>query len=133
MFTALAALQRKYAIAKAEHDSVQERFTSYEAEFLRRLGIEADELFSIEKDDDFDRACDLFDAVLAASGFGRAPRDLPKIRQFLKAAENALIEIGLTLAPKGIRETLRKSKSLEIRRRLIDLAYRLDPGTVPTR
>lgn len=130
MFTALAALQRKYAIAKAEHDSAQERFTSYEAEFLCRLGIEADELFSIEKDDDFDRACDLFDADPRAVELSE---DLDRCAGALKAAENALIEIGLTLAPKGIRETLRKSKSLEIRRRLIDLAYRLDPGTVPTR
>ncbi len=130
MFTVLAAMQREYAIAKAANDAAQERLTHYEAEFLRRLGIEADEIFSIEKDDDFDLACDLFDADPRAVELSE---DLDRCAEALKSAENALIEIGLTLTPKGIRETLRKSKSLEIRRRLIDLAYRLDPGTVPTR
>jgi hypothetical protein len=52
-------------------------------------------------------------------------------RLALKAAEKALIEYALTLAPPKIRETLRQGiKEVKIREQLINTVMKLDTKTV---
>lgn len=121
-------IQKAYAVAKADYDSAKESLEGYERQWLQNNGYDVTSLYHIEDDADFDAACAKYDSDPTAADLSKR---LDAYSEILKIAENALIEMGLNLAPTGIQETLRKSKSIEVRNRLIDLAFRLDTKTVP--
>lgn len=121
-------IQKAYATAKAAYDAASQAVDTYEARWLQSNGYGVTSLFHIDDEDQFDAACAKYDADQTAAALSEK---FDACRRSLRAAENDLIEMGLQLAPAGIRESLRASKSVEVRNRLIDLAFRLDTRTVP--
>ena len=126
-------VQREYAVAKAAREAAEEVLSSAEKAYIKEHGIVNDdgsvpeEIWMIKDEEMFDKAnegfekehSELTNAFLAAS-------------KALDDAEDALISWGISIAPAGIRETLEKSrKDYRYRSRLIDLAFRVDPRTVP--
>ena len=79
----------------------------------------------------FEKANEEFSAQVAACGLGAGNNTA---RAALKAAEDGLIEYGLSLVPVNVRGTLEQGmkERSAVRQQLIDLALRLDPSTVPS-
>ena len=127
--------QKAYAKAKATAEALFEAMKENEARFIVEAGITNSDgttpksLYLIEDDAAMERACD---------DYMKSPLYLDdeyhKARVALENAEEELIEYGISIAPAGIRETLeRGKKQARIRKKLIDLAFRLDTRTVPKR
>lgn len=128
--------QAAYLAAKANYDAVDAGSAQAEADFLRRSGAKTAtgeapaRLYMIAELDEFERLCSEFEA----SPFNLAG-DLQIAAQLLTAAEDALIAYALDLAPEPIRAALAEgiSRSADTRKKLLDLAFRLDVSTVPKR
>lgn len=120
-------VQKNYMIAKAKAESAQAEYSAYMREWLHGNGYDVDDIADIEDDSEFEAACDLFldpHQIKLNNLLNLAKKDLT-------SAENELIGFGLSLAPKSVRETLESSKSIEVRKKLIDLSFRLDCKTIP--
>lgn len=122
--------QRNYAIAKAHVEAIEEcrveaeRFYIRENNIVNEDGTSPARLWCIEDDAVFDQAIIEVAALLDDEEYRAA-------KAALRAAEDALIDYGLSLAPVGIRKTLERGRNVwNIRQKLIDATFRLDTQTV---
>lgn len=129
------AQQKAYALAKAKKETLFELQREHETEFLRRSGYTnpdgeiPTEFYMIDDEAEFTRLCAEFD---------QSPLNLtPKINEAvedLRKAEDALIDYALSITPAGPRETLNRNRDrYSIRKKLLDIAFRLDTRTVKGR
>ena len=125
--------QKKYAVAKALKESIQQTIEDAEKSLIKDLGItNADEcspalIYMIDDKEDFDKACNEFERL-----HGDLNDALNAASDALRTAEDALIEQGLRIAPSEVRRVLERHKNdPRFRGKLIDLAFRLDFRTVP--
>lgn len=126
-------VQKKYAEAKALKEAVQKTIDETEEAFIKELGIVNEDgavparIWLIDDEKAFDDACAKFE-----SEHGDLNNDLNAASDALIAAEDALIDWGLSIAPAGVREVLEKHrKDCKTRSKLIDYSFRLDARTVP--
>jgi len=127
--------QSDYALARARAEALADLLRENEAQFIREQGITnadgstPDRLYMIDDEDTFNAACILFE---------KSPLDLyaelTAAEKALTHAEDALIDYALSIVPASVRGTLQRGRKQEnIRRQMLDLAFRLDARTVPAR
>lgn len=127
--------QKAYALARAQEAALADQLRENEAQFIRSQGIAnadgstPDRLYMIDDEDAFNAACALFES---------SPLNLyaahSAAEKALTQAEDALIDYALSIVPAAVRDTLQRGRQQDkIRRQLLDLAFRLDTRTVPTR
>jgi len=126
-------IQKRYAEAKAVCDAVAQEQKENEAKFIQDSGYKNPDgsipkvLYQIEDDSEFDRLCEEYEA----STLNVCDR-LVEAERVLRDAEDKLIDYGLSLAPKNVREVLGARRDVvSVREKLIDLAFRLDTRTLP--
>jgi len=131
-------IQRAYAQAKARHDAIKAANDQREADYCAAHGYKTGDgkpalhVWMIDDDAIFETANAEFSILNEQSG-----NDGIEAREALRSAEDALIEWGLSIIPRGMekeRETLRSEgkRLLKVREQLIDLAFKVDSRTVPT-
>ena len=124
--------QKAYALAKAKKETLFELQREHEAEFLRRSGYTnpdgevPTEFYMIDDEQVFIRLCQEFD---------QSPLNLtPQINtavDFLRKTEDALIDYALSITPPGPRDALNRNRNnYSVRKKLLDIAFRLDTKTV---
>lgn len=120
--------QKAYAIAKAAYETALHEQEAAEREYIEKNGIKNSDgtvprrSYNIDDEVAFDEAMKALEQyeINRSNAF-----------QTLIAAEDALIEYGLSIVPTGIAETLRGAKdNLKYREKIIDLTFRLDAKTV---
>ncbi len=129
-------IQREYMVAKALVETLEERKKEMELAYISTHGITNPDgttparIYCIMDEAVFDKANEESAAEMAACGL---EAEYNAAQDALKAAEDCMIEYGLSLAPAGIRATLEKGakNSYTTRQKLIDLVFRLDVSTVP--
>ncbi len=129
-------VQREYMVAKALVKTLEEREKEMERAYIAAHGITnpdgtiPERICSILDEAVFDRANEESAAEMAACGL---EAEYNAAQDALKAAEDRMIEYGISLAPAGIRATLEKGAkdNYTTRQKLIDLVFRLDVSTVP--
>lgn len=127
--------QENYAVAKAAYEVIKSVAKDAEKEYIRESGIKnpdgtiPDFLWTMDDEEAFEAHLQKFGEILLESGLEAKEN---AARERLRAAEDALIEFGISLAPAGIRETLRNGakSNASIRERLLDAAFRLDITTI---
>ena len=130
--------QRDYEKAKQAKRRVEMKMEAREETFLkgRRLmdseGTEADRLYKIEDEALLDMACKEFDLL---PGIPELNKEYARAGEALRAAEEALVEYALSIAPPATARTLRESakNNYTIRQKIITLTMKLDTKTVKTR
>lgn len=130
--------QRDYEKAKQAKRRVEMKMEAREETFLkgRRLmdseGTEADRLYKIEDEALSDMACKEFDLL---PGIPELNKEYARAGEALRAAEEALVEYALSIAPPATARTLRESakNNYTIRQKIITLTMKLDTKTVKTR
>lgn len=128
--------QRAYAQAVARRGAVEEAIKEAEAEYLERKNVIDPEtgklvhrIFEIIWDEE------LFDQI--NNSFAREHKALcdeySEAHKAEKAAEEALIEFGISIAPVEHRQTLiyGVKRIYKIRKQFIDGVFRLDTRTLP--
>ena len=129
------AIQRQYMTAKAQLETLESIAQDLERDYIRVHHIvNADgtiptAIYCIDDEATFDRANAETDAMPEHQANWT---EQLKAREALKAAEDALIAYGLSIAPAKVRETLRRAAATDYttRCKIIDLAFRLDVSTV---
>ncbi len=129
-------IQREYMVAKALVETLEERKKEMEREYISAHGITNPDgttparIYCIMDEAVFDKANEESAAEMAACGL---EAEYNAAQDALKAAEDRMIEYGISLAPAGIRATLEKGAkdNYTTRQKLIDLVFRLDVSTVP--
>lgn len=129
--------QRDYLEAKTRLEAVEERQKRMERAYIAAHGIAnpdgctPERIYCIDDEEAFEKANEEFSAEVAACGL---EAENNTARAALKAAEDGLIEYGLSLVPVNVRGTLEQGmkERSAVRQQLIDLALRLDPSTVPS-
>ena len=135
------AEQKAYALARAAYQLAKDEIKRYEQDFIVRENVHnqdgsvPDHIWAIDTgfdEDYFDALCDKLYAEDAFQALCNAETEAYKN---LQAAEERLIDYGLSLPmPENIRQTLQEHrKEYKIRDKLIDLAFRLDTRTVKAR
>lgn len=128
--------QRNYALAKAAYEAARAEENRLDSEFCKAHnlknpdGTTPDFLFCWDTEDE--SAWDTMNELQAQEG-GQAALDFRRQKEAeLKEAENALIEYALSIAPAGVRDTLRKGAETmpHIRKSLLDAVFRLDTRTI---
>jgi hypothetical protein len=119
-------IQRAYIKAKAIYEITNDQINRLEADFLASRSRNEKHLYEIDDDSMFDRLNIEFSEV-----FKDEYAALVKARTDLKQAENDLIAYGLSIIPKKYADILRSSRNIKVRQKMIDLASRIDTGTVP--
>lgn len=130
--------QRDYAKAKQAKRRVEMKMEAREETFLKGRGLmdsegtEADRLYKIEDEALFDMACKEFDLL---PGIPELNKEYARAGEALRAAEEALVEYALSIAPPATARTLRESakNNYTIRQKIITLTMKLDTKTVKTR
>lgn len=122
-------LQEYYILSKLNLKLFEEEENQRECEYLAAKGIKnadgitPERIYCIDDDAIFE----VINAEYQSPLYERIVAARNKLRQ----AEENLIEYGISIAPVGIRETLRNGiHSYTIRQKLIDLVCRLDVSTV---
>ena len=129
---------RDYAKAKQAKTRAEMKMEAREESFLKGSGLmdsegtEADRLYKIEDEALFDMACKNFDAL---PGIPELNEEYARAGEALRAAEEALVEYALSIAPQATARTLRESvkDNYTIRQKIITLTMKLDTTTVKTR
>ncbi len=129
-------VQRDYMAAKALVKTLEEREKEIEQAYIASHGITnpdgstPERIYCIMDDSVFDKANEETAAEISACGL-EAEHNAAKAA--LEAAEDRMIEYGLSIAPAGIRSTLAKGAkdNYTTRQKLIELVFRLDVSTVP--
>jgi hypothetical protein len=120
--------QKAYILAKAVYETALHEQRAAEIEYITKHGIKNSDgttprsIYNIEDGSICDQA---FEAL--------AEYDAKRYEAFqeLTKAEDDLIEYGLSITPESVAETLRSVKDdLKYRKKLVDLAFRLDTKTV---
>jgi hypothetical protein len=127
--------QKAYAVARALLDTLNATEEAIERKYIvdnkvvNPDGTTPDRIYCIEDEDTFDKANE------GCADLPESKVNFQKIieaRKVLEQAENNLIAYGLSLAPAKEREILTKSAATNYttRRKILDLAFRLDTRTV---
>jgi hypothetical protein len=121
-------VQKNYLAAKAAYDTIEAMLAEKELKFLQSKGRAESHIWAIEDEAIFDLLNEEFSKIIED-----LYDDCVSARLALRAAERALIDYGLSIAPAGIRETLRRGSKEQfmIREKLIKTIMRLDTSTVP--
>ena len=135
------AEQKAYALARAAYQLAKDEIKRYEQDFIVRENVHnqdgsvPDHIWAIDTDFDEDYFDGLCDKLYAEEGFLALCDAETEAYKNLQAAEERLIDYGLSLPmPENIRQTLQEHrKEYKIRDKLIDLAFRLDTRTVKAR
>lgn len=129
-------VQREYMAAKALVQTLEDREREIERAYISAHSITnpdgstPERIYCIMDDAVFDKANEETSAEIAACGL-EVEHNAAKAA--LEAAEDRMIEYGLSIAPAGIRSTLAKGakSNYTTRQKLIDLVFRLDVSTAP--
>lgn len=127
--------QRAYMLAKAHLQALKDREAEIERAYIIAHSIRnADDtiperVYCIDNMETFDRAVEATSAEIEGSGLWA---DILAAEESLKAAEDAMIAYGLSIAPAGIRATLERGvkENYTIRLKVIDAVFHLDVSTV---
>ena len=127
--------QRAYMLAKAHLQALRNQEAEIERAYIIAHSIRnADDtiperVYCIDNMETFDRAVEATSAEIEGSGLWA---DIPAAEKALKAAEDAMIAYGLSIAPAGIRATLERGvkENYTIRLKVIDAVFHLDVSTV---
>lgn len=130
--------QRAYMLAKAHLQALKDREAEIERAYIIAHSIRnADDtiperVYCIDNMETFDRAVEATSAEIEGSGLWA---DILAAEESLKAAEDAMIAYGLSIAPAGIRATLERGvkENYTIRLKVIDAVFHLDVSTVKGR
>lgn len=128
-------IQRDYIAAKALAEALGDQKKQMEQAYIAAHnivnsdGIVPKRIYYIEDDEVFEQANEESSAEIDACGLTAARI---AANETLKAAEDKLIDYGLSIAPVGVRATLERGakNNHTIRQKLIDLVLRLDVSTV---
>lgn len=129
------AIQRRYMIAVAAYETLTFEENEIERKYIEKNNITGDDgelvshIWVLDDEELFDKV----NAELANLPESKENNEKQNAaREELKLAENAMIEYGLSIAPAGLRDTLSKGAKSDynIRKKLIDLVYKLDVSTV---
>ena len=126
---------RAYMLAKAHLQALKDREAEIERAYIIAHSIRnADDtiperVYCIDNMETFDRAVEATSAEIEGSGLWA---DILAAEESLKAAEDAMIAYGLSIAPAGIRATLERGvkENYTIRLKVIDAVFHLDVSTV---
>ena len=132
------AEQRVYMLAKAHLDVLMDEQAEMERNYIKAQNIINDDgtapemIYCIDDEETFERINQEFSALPEAKALWE---EILEARELLKQAENQLIAYGLSLVPAREREILAQSAAANYttRKKLIDLALKLDASTVPAR
>lgn len=127
--------QKAYALAKARKESIEDRFSKHESEWIRNHGIQNPDgttpkfLWMMDDDEESDKRieeyCNLPEVIAMNE-------ELNQSKEALKEAEEKLIDYGLSIVPAEIRDTLNSKRDhWKYRDKLINLTFSLDTTTVP--
>lgn len=127
--------QRAYMLAKAHLQALKDREAEIERAYIIAHSIRnADDtiperVYCIDNMETFNRAVEATSAEIEGSGLWA---DILAAEESLKAAEDAMIAYGLSIAPAGIRATLERGvkENYTIRLKVIDAVFHLDVSTV---
>ena len=127
--------QRAYMLAKAHLQALKDREAEIERAYIIAHSIRnADDtiperVYCIDNMETFDRAVEATSSEIEGSGLWA---DILAAEESLKAAEDAMIGYGLSIAPAGIRATLERGvkENYTIRLKVIDAVFHLDVSTV---
>ena len=127
--------QRAYMVAKAHLQALRDREAEVEKAYIVDKGIRngdgtiPERVYCIDDAETFNRANEETSAEIEGSGLWA---DILAAEEALKAAEDAMIAYGLSIAPAGIRATLERGikENYTIRLKVIDAVFRLDVSTV---
>ena len=130
-----SSAQRAYMLAKAHLQTLEEREAEIEKAYIVAQGIRnqdgtiPDRVYCIDDMETFDRANEETSAKIEGSGLWA---DILDAREILKAAEDAMVAYGISLAPASIRATLERGvrENYTTRQKMIDLVFRLDASTI---
>ena len=127
--------QRNYMMAKAQLETLESIMNDMESEYIKAHGI-------VNEDGETPKAIYCIDDGATFDRVNAECAELPEFkanwaeqleaRETLKAAENMLVEYGLSIAPAKEREILRKDAATNYttKKKIIDLVMRLDVSTV---
>ena len=129
-------VQRDYMAAKTLVETLEGREKEIEQAYISAHGITnpdgstPERIYCILDEAIFDKANEETAAEIAACGL---EAEYNAAKAALEAAEDRMIEYGLSIAPAGIRSTLAKGakSNYTTRQKLIDLVFRLDVSAVP--
>lgn len=132
------AEQRAYMIARANLDALESVHVDMERNYIKAQNIINDDgttperIYCIYDEETFERINQEFSALPEVKALWE---EILEARELLKQAENQLIAYVLSLAPAREREILAQSAAANYttRKKLIDLALKLDASTVPAR
>lgn len=127
--------QRAYMLAKAHLQTLKDREAEIERAYIIARGIRnadgtiPERVYCIDDMETFDRANEATSAEVEGSGLWA---EILEAEEDVKAAEDAMIAYGLSIAPAGIRATLERGvkENYTIRLKVIDAVFRLDVSTV---
>ena len=127
--------QRAYMLAKAHLQALKEQEAEIERAYIVAQGIHngdgtiPERVYCIDDAETFDRASEETAAKIEGSGLWA---DILAAEESIKAAEDAMIAYGLSIAPAGIRDTLERGvkENYTIRLKVIDAVFRLDVSSV---
>ena len=122
-------------LAKAHLQALKDREAEIERAYIIAHSIRnADDtiperVYCIDNMETFDRAVEATSAEIEGSGLWA---DILAAEESLKAAEDAMIAYGLSIAPADIRATLERGvkENYTIRLKVIDAVFHLDVSTV---
>ena len=132
---AMSSEQVAYMVAKVLYDTAEADRKNKEKTWLAAQGIKnqdgttPDTLWAYDgPEEEFDRICTAFESDIFMTAAAKRTDEACKA---LRAAEDKLIAYGLSIAPANIRDVLQANiRKYDVRRKIIDLTFRLDTSTV---
>lgn len=132
---AMSSEQVAYVVAKVLYDAAEADRKSKEKAWLASQGVKnadgttPDTLWAYDgPEEEFDRICTAFEDDVFMTA---AAMHVDEACKNLRAAEDKLIAYGLSIAPANIRDVLQANiRKYDVRRKIIDLTFRLDTSTV---
>lgn len=133
----ICEIQKSYIVAQARLNALKAFAAEVEREYIANNGIlnpdnsVPEHIFYIEDITTYEKAVAEWNDLIVAAGLDV---QLTAARAELAAAEDKMIEWGLSLLPAETRAALEKEiqHNAAIREKVIDLVFRLDASTTPT-
>jgi hypothetical protein len=123
------AVQKAYIKAQAVYETLTDQMNQLEVVFMMNHSRAEKHIWAIDDESVFDRLNNEFSET-----FKDEETVLVKARTDLRRAENDLIAYGLSIIPKKYKseaDTLRSSRDITVRQKMIELTMNLDKRTVP--
>ena len=125
----------QYSLAKATLEMEEEKDRELQKDYIEKNDIRNPDgsvpqaIFCIEDNELFEKCNKDFSELPEARVL---EKEINEARANLNAAEKAMVEFAISLAPMRIRETLRNGavNNIAIKNKLIDMAFRLDTTTI---